>query len=279
MVDLSDLRFQLRSILKGIPDAFYDSDCILCSICCKTYSELLLGGNVSQKQADQCIHLAKQRADGNPLQYLLGSWEFYGLCFSVGPGVLIPRQDTETLVDAALKLMPDKMGRVVDLCSGTGCVAAAIAAYAPKITLIAVENSGQALGYLKANLNRHAKNAQILAADVLSEHSPKRVGLVDMIVCNPPYLTGEDMRNLQREVSHEPPQALYGGEDGLKFYQTIPSLWKKCLKPGGVLLFEVGQGQHEKVTNFLASAGYCDLQTFSDAAGMIRVVGGRNYIA
>lgn len=275
MVTLADLRRRLRAILKGIPDASYDSDCIVCTVCHKTYSQLLLGGTASDQYAQRCVDAAKRRAAGVPLQYLLGSWEFYGLTFAVGPGVLIPRADTETLVDAALKLMPDAQGRAVDLCSGTGCVAAAIAVHAPKLKLIAVENSKQALAYLSRNLAKHAPDAAVVAMDVLGKRSSERIGLVDMIVCNPPYLTQEDMMNLQREVRHEPPEALYGGEDGLIYYKTIPLLWRDCLRPGGTLLFEVGKGQHEQVARFLKASGYCELQMFSDAAGIIRVVGGR----
>ena len=189
-------------------------------------------GVLTQQQQEQLRQLASRRLEGEPLQYLLGEWEFYGLTLKVGPGVLIPRPDTETLVEAGLSYLKGRTGcRVLDLCAGTGCVGLAVERSAKNISaLYALEKEEAAFFYLKENLAAYESRIMPLHQDGLAP-GPEADKL-DVILCNPPYLTGEDMESLQTEVRYEPPSALDGGEDGLDFYRRLTAVWKDRLVSG-----------------------------------------------
>jgi len=221
------------------------------------------------------LELCARRAAGEPLQYLLGRWEFYGLSFEVGPGVLIPRPETELLVDTALELLSGAAApRVADLCAGSGCVAAAVAAHLPaggRVT--AVEKFPRALEYLRRN-TAGCPAVQVLEDDVLAPAHPPRDPF-DLICSNPPYVTAEEMTSLQPEVRREPAAALYGGQDGLDFYRAIPVVWRPMLRPGGWLALEIGSGQGPAVCGLLRRAGYARVECRSDLAGLPRVVLGQ----
>ncbi len=212
-----------------------------------------------------------RRLNGEPLQYILGEWTFYGRPFSVGGGVLIPRADTETLVEAALSLVSAiERPHIADLCAGSGCIAVTLARELPGASVDAFEKSEAAFSYLTRNIARHGAAVRPFLFDVCASSA----GLYDMIVSNPPYLSGEDMAHLQREVSFEPQMALAGGADGLDFYRIITQRWKINLKEGGILLYEVGAGQWEAVSAILAENGFADICTWRDLCGIIRVIGG-----
>lgn len=234
----------------------------------------LFAYNFSSFQIETLLNLCQRRVDGEPLQYILGNWEFYGLTLRVGPGTLIPRQDTETLVETIVDLRADAPAtRLLDLCSGTGCISAALAQNLPKVTGMAVELSPEALEILRENLEIYAPHIEVLEGDVLSEDTVEAVhDTFDVIVCNPPYLTRHDMEHLQTEVSWEPPMALYGGQDGLNFYRILPGLWKQKLNKGGILAFEVGAGQAEQVSSLLTDQGYKRPEVRDDYTGKPRVV-------
>lgn len=219
----------------------------------------------------------EKRVAGYPLQYILGEWEFYGMTFEVGEGVLIPRADTETLVEAAINFAK-KMENpaIADLCSGSGCVAIAIAEKLADGVVSAVEYSTDALGYLNRNILHNRSRVRIIRGDVLTPATTENFELLDLIVCNPPYLTADDIKNLQKEVTFEPQMALYGGEDGLYFYREITAIWKFKLVHGGKLLFEVGAGQDEAVVKILEGNGFSDIGYEKDLAGIIRIVYGTN---
>jgi release factor glutamine methyltransferase len=227
---------------------------------------------------------AEKRCTHYPLQYILGEWEFYGMKFRVGEGVLIPRADTETLVDAVVHHFA-AMGKtdpaVIELCSGSGCIAAALKKTMPAADVTAIELSSDVMPYLVSNIRDNKVNVKIIKGDVtdgrlLDNYAvPDSVGdyrTVDAIVSNPPYLTGEEMANLQTEVTFEPAMALDGGEDGLKFYRIISCLWREILSEGGLLAFEIGFEQGKAVTALLESSGYENIQVLKDTGGNDRVV-------
>lgn len=232
-------------------------------------------GVLTQQQQEQLRQLASRRLEGEPLQYLLGEWEFYGLTLKVGPGVLIPRPDTETLVEAGLSYLKGRTGcRVLDLCAGTGCVGLAVERSAKNISaLYALEKEEAAFFYLKENLAAYESRVMPLHQDGLAP-GPEADRL-DLILCNPPYLTGEDMESLQTEVRYEPPSALDGGEDGLDFYRRLTAVWKDRLVPGGLLAYEIGMGQQEDVSRILIREGLEHIHWKEDLSGIVRVVAGR----
>ncbi len=232
-------------------------------------------GVLTQQQQEQLRQLASRRLEGEPLQYLLGEWEFYGLTLKVGPGVLIPRPDTETLVEAGLSYLKGRTGcRVLDLCAGTGCVGLAVEQNAKNISaLYALEKEEAAFFYLKENLAAYESRIMPLHQDGLAP-GPEADRL-DLILCNPPYLTGEDMESLQTEVRYEPPSALDGGEDGLDFYRRLTAVWKDRLVSGGLLAYEIGMGQQEDVTQILRQEGLEQIHWKEDLSGIVRVVAGR----
>lgn len=232
-------------------------------------------GVLTQQQQEQLRQLASRRLEGEPLQYLLGEWEFYGLTLKVGPGVLIPRPDTETLVETGLSYLKGRTGcRVLDLCAGTGCVGLAVERSAKDISaLYALEKEEAAFFYLKENLAAYESRVMPLHQDGLAP-GPEADRL-DLILCNPPYLTGEDMESLQTEVRYEPPSALDGGEDGLDFYRRLTAVWKDRLVSGGLLAYEIGMGQQEDVTQILRQEGLEQIHWKEDLSGIVRVVAGR----
>ena len=212
--------------------------------------------------------------NGEPLQYLLGEWEFYGLPLAVGPGVLIPRADTETIVETCLlALAPVPDPAIWDLCSGSGAIALALASRRPDSRILAAELSEEALPYLRQNIAALAPD-QVTAVqtDVLTQLPD---GLCDLIVSNPPYITGADMQTLSPQVRREPELALYGGEDGLRFYRQLTHSCYDHLRPGGWLIFEIGYDQGESVPALLRQRGFDQVFCRNDLAGVPRCAGGR----
>ena len=212
--------------------------------------------------------------NGEPLQYLLGEWEFYGLPLAVGPGVLIPRADTETIVETCLlALAPVPDPAIWDLCSGSGAIALALASRRPDARILAAELSEEALPYLRQNIAALAPD-QVTAVqtDVLTQLPD---GLCDLIVSNPPYITGADMQTLSPQVRREPELALYGGEDGLRFYRQLTHSCYDHLRPGGWLIFEIGYDQGESVPAMLRQRGFDQVFCRNDLAGVPRCAGGR----
>lgn len=216
--------------------------------------------------------ILNERSENIPLQYILGKWWFYKGEFLVGDGVLIPRQDTETLVETAnefLKNIPN--AQVADLCAGSGCIGISIATDYPKASVTCVEKYEKAYSYLEKNIKHNGtENVKAVLADVCE----KPFGMYDLIVSNPPYITAQDMQALPEEVKKEPETALFGGEDGLYFYRTIARLWKSALKKNGVLAFEVGIGEAEQVADIMKQEGFSEITIKKDLCGVQRVVFG-----
>jgi release factor glutamine methyltransferase len=232
---------------------------------------VLFGGKeVPEKEAELLLRLCKRRRAGEPLQYLLGEWEFYSLPFKVGRGVLIPRADTETLVDAALdKIKSTPNPEVLDLCSGTGCIAIALAHERPDARVTALEVSDAAYAYLLENISLNHSPVTPKLDDLMYYRHPRAL---DLVTANPPYIPADAIATLQREVLHEPRGALDGGKDGLDFYRAIARLYKPQLKPGGWICLEVGIGQAGQVSRLLAEQGFNDIGTRNDYGGIARVV-------
>ena len=205
-----------------------------------------------------------RRLAGEPLQYILGEWELMGLPFRVDARALIPRQDTETLVEAALGLIKERGYRtVLDLCCGTGCIGISLAALSGAAVTLA-DISVDALALARENAEKNGVCARVMETDLFSNIT----GSFDLIACNPPYLSDADMAALQREVRFEPALALYGGEDGLDFYRRIRTEYAAHLNPRGALLLEVGFGQAAAVCALFGENAY----VLRDLCGVERVV-------
>ncbi len=260
----------------GIPDAAFDVRCMFEQVGGIQLEQLLHLPALTQAQEQRLCEMTTRRKSGEPLQYILGEWEFYGMRLFVGEGVLIPRPDTEALADTVLAHAKTLTApRIADLCSGSGCLALALEANLPHAQVYAVEKSADALCYLQKNAAYHKSRVQIFHADVLSPETAQKFHDLDIIVSNPPYLTAQEMRELQTEVRREPEMALYGvTEDGLHFYREITRLWRSCLKAGGLLAYEVGDGQAEQVGAILCEHGFADVRILCDLAKNPRVVQG-----
>lgn len=274
---IQKLRKKLNNILKEKEDFAFESDIIISHVTKKSKHSWLFQKEISDQIFIECVELAKKRANGIPLQYLISEWEFYGIPIKVGKGVLIPRPDTETLVDVALKLA-NPHAKIIDLCAGSGCISAAIAKNLPNSHITSIELSTQAISYAKKNLLPFKNTVKILNNDVLSKKTAEKFQNIDMIVCNPPYLTLEDMSNLQEEVKFEPSMALYGGIDGLLFHKQISNIWKKSLKKYGWIIFEIGCYQKQDVLNILNQNGFINTKCIKDLSDNDRVVIGQNSI-
>lgn len=257
---------------KDIDTADFDVRCIFSDVL-QERNVIKNGAPISDENAARIQDITARYADGYPLQYLLGKWEFYGLPFYVGEGVLIPRQDTETLVEFVLNTFKNGDISAVDLCAGSGCISIAIE---KNITcrITAVERSPQAYEYLLKNIQLNSSGVTPMLADVTEKQTAERFHDLDLIVCNPPYLTEDDMRHLQKQVGYEPKEALYGGIDGCDYYRYIVRLWKNSLKDGGVMCFEIGIGQEDEVSGIMIQHGFENVRSRKDLCGKFRIVTG-----
>lgn len=257
----------------GCEDAAFDARCLL-----EDFGGLPRGHAADETPLTDAQTAAldaalAQRAEGRPLQYILGEWEFLTLALKVGEGVLIPRPDTELLCEvAAENLRGVSAPRVLDLCAGSGCVGLGVASLHPDALVTEVELSDAALPYLRENLLRYPDFAvTVRQADVLADYAAFD-GPYDAILSNPPYIPTADLADLQREVQHEPKMALDGAEDGLLFYRTIAEHWCEKLTPNGFIAVEVGIGQAEDVAALFAAQGLENTAIYPDMAGIPRVV-------
>jgi release factor glutamine methyltransferase len=259
--------------------ADFDTNCILQDLLGDRNPMFAPQLPVPDDKAQEILSLAQRRSEGYPLQYLLGQWEFWGCNFKIGEGVLIPRPDTETLVEQVLDICRrEKMTtpKIADLCSGSGCIAAALKKELPNADICAVELSDKALSYLRQNMELNGVDVHIIHGDVLDSSITEQFTELDILVSNPPYLTAQDMRELQTEVQHEPATALFGGEDGLDFYRAMTKLWKSSIKTGGFIAYEFGMGQHDAVKAILEENGFTDVELRRDGGGIIRTAAAVN---
>ena len=259
----------------GIDSSYFDTLCIFQDILCDKNPLFRPLENVPDDKREFILNLVERRTEGYPLQYLLGQWEFYGYTFRVNENVLIPRPDTETLIENILEIYRKnnlKSPKIVDLCSGSGCIAVTLKKQIPDAEVYAVEISEKAVEVISENAELNNVDIHIINSDALNPETVEMLPETDIIVCNPPYLTQYDMDNLQKEVTFEPSLALFGGDDGLDFYRKITSLWRKSLKNNGWIAYEFGDGQHDDVGKILGKNNFYNITFSRDTQNIIRTV-------
>ena len=266
-----DIRQELHRA--GIDAATLEARELVAFAAGKTRQELLRDGRlyVSEEVEQRATALMRRHLAGEPLAYLIGEWSFCGMDLDIDENVLIPRTDTEVLAEQAIdfiKTLPEP--RVLDLCAGTGCLGIGIRHFVPSASVTCVEKSPQALQYLQANV--HGTGVQAKAADVLQYWRELMPQSVQLIISNPPYLTGAEMQALMPETAHEPAMALDGGTDGLGFYRAIAAHYRDIVCPGGWLVFEIGCAQRADVMEICRQSGWQQVQARKDYGGNDRVV-------
>ena len=251
---------------------------LLCHVTGKSQEQLLSDMEMYASQAvcSEMETAVERVLAGEPLAYVLGQWDFYGMTLQINKNVLIPRDDTCALTDIAIKkaLFLDRTPRILDLCTGSGCIGLAIAHRVKDARITLADISPEAMAVAKRNiaLQKLSGRVSCVRTDALGEPS-SFLGKFDMIVSNPPYITTQEMQSLPDSVKdHEPHLALHGGEDGLCFYRAIAKNYTKALKPGGFLCFEFGMGQGDAVCRILEMNGYTILERSRDYNGRERAV-------
>ena len=273
------LRKQLRDA--GVEAASLEARLLTAHAVGKTQEKLLqdLQLYASPELEKRVSAVAARRLRGEPVAYITGSWEFFGLELTVNRDVLIPRADTEVLVDKALELQKDRQAplRILDLCTGSGCIGCALGHMLPQSHVVLADLSLKALNCARQNVRRCELGARgvCIEADATAV-PPPQIGSFDMIVSNPPYIARDELVQLDGSVrEYEPHMALDGGEDGLDFYRAILRHWRPLLRRGGWLLFESGETQAADVEHLMRVAGLSSIETVRDTAGLDRVVFGR----
>ena len=261
----------------GIEETALDARLLLEAVCGMDRYDLLVHGEqqVAPEAEEKYLNWIRQRAEHIPLQQLTGEQGFMGLTFNVNEHVLIPRQDTEILVEEVLKELHDGM-RVLDMCTGSGCILLSLLHYSNDCEGLGVDLSAEALevagrNVLKVLTPEKAEHAHFLQSDLFE----KVEGKFEIIVSNPPYIASAEVEKLMPEVrDHEPRMALDGTEDGLYFYRRIIEEAGKHLVSSGMLFFEIGYDQGQAVSELMRTEGYCEVQVVQDYAGLDRVVFG-----
>lgn len=216
-----------------------------------------------------------KRINGYPLQYILGKWTFMGRDFSVGEGVLIPRDDTEVVVLSVIPyLEQNKNLRIIDLCSGSGIIAVTLKCMFPKCEVHALELSEKALPYLKRNIESLAPDVILHQGDLNLLCECFEDNYFDLVISNPPYIQSEVIPTLQTEVKREPKMALDGGTDGLDFYRSITQKWSNKLKSGGMMAFELGEEQFDMVKAMMKEKGFENISEYKDLGNIQRAING-----
>lgn len=257
----------------GNPDAQVDARLLVCGLCDLAPGRLagICGQEMPAALHAELDRRLDRRLSGEPLQYIEGAAYFMGLKFAVDSRVLIPRQDTETLCEQALTFLRGYTGaEVLDLCTGSGAIAISVARLQPGLRVTATDMSSDALSVASENAHLNGVYVRFMQGDLFEPVAGERF---DVILCNPPYLTADDMVHLQTEVACEPRMALFGGEDGLMFYRRLAHEVYRHLKPGGYALFEVGDGQAAEVLRLMSENAMCAASgTVKDLPGVERVV-------
>ena len=261
----------------GIEEATLDARLLLEAVCGTDRNDLLVHGEqpVMPQAEEKYLNWIRQRAEHIPLQQLTGEQDFMGLTFSVNEHVLIPRQDTEILVEEVLKELHDRM-RILDMCTGSGCILLSLLHYSNDCEGLGVDLSAEALevagrNVLKVLTPEKAEHAHFLQSDLFE----KVEGKFEIIVSNPPYIASAEVDKLMPEVrDHEPRMALDGTEDGLHFYRRIIKEAGKHMVNSGMLFFEIGYDQGQAVSELMRAQGYREVQVVQDYAGLDRVVFG-----
>ena len=257
----------------GVPDAALDAWYLLQMVCRIERSYYYVHGeeDITQDAQKEYEIAVQKRAEHIPLQYIIGEQEFMGLRFKVNSNVLIPRQDTETLAEQVLKIVKPGM-KVLDLCTGSGCVLISVLKNAPELTGVGSDISKTALLVAKENAKMHEVDADWIRSDLFDNITET----FDVIMANPPYIPTGEILSLMPEVrDFEPENALDGGADGLDFYRKIAGQVKDYLNPGGYVYMEIGYDQGEAVSELMRNAGFTEVEVIKDLARNDRVVKGK----
>ena len=259
----------------GVPDAAFDArELYRLAVGC---DPRLDNTPLDPENAAALSALTARRAAREPLQYILGQWDFLDFTLEVGPGVLCPRADTEVVCEAAVELLQkagDPAPVVLDLCAGTGCLGLGIKRFVPGARVTCWEKSPEALPYMRRNAQKALNGAEVAVreGDVLTGWRDVPADSVDLIVSNPPYLTGAEMHELMPETAREPAMALDGGADGLAFYRCLTGPWKNVLRPGGWLVLEIGYEQRQAVLDLGKQNGWVNGSCRQDYGGNDRAI-------
>ncbi|HBL83877.1 MAG: protein-(glutamine-N5) methyltransferase, release factor-specific [Clostridiales bacterium GWF2_38_85] len=254
-----------------VEDADIIGDIVTASVLDVSRSDMLLAlqNEVTAQQTKAAYDIVQKLMTGMPIQYVLGECYFYGLPIKIGKGCFIPRSDTELLVNNAIKRLLNG-GKFADICSGSGCISKAVATHRPDVKGIALDYYPKPLEYSAINLS-DCSNVEVKHFDALDEAEYKALGILDMIICNPPYIPTEDIIFLDTNVQFEPETALDGGEGGLKFYKAVIEYGSKRLNENGIFLFEAGIKQADDVEALLQEKGFIT-ESMKDLGGILRVV-------
>ncbi len=268
-----------RDAVKRLSDAECDSPEFdaqqLVSYCFGYNKTGLLMHSGTEVDEVKLIHFAdciKRRCNHEPLQYIIGMWDFYKYSFKVGEGVLIPRPETEMLVDFAVdKINKNGYKVVFDLCCGSGCIGLSVAKMCPGVKVYSLDISDTALSYTRQNKELLiADNVTVMKADILDGTSFIGLPRPDIILSNPPYIRSEEIKTLQKEVQFEPALALDGGDDGLVFYRALSEIWYPLINRGGYLAMECGEDQAEDIMSIFSGVAEKG-KIINDAQGLQRV--------
>lgn len=258
----------------GIENSGFEAQCLVEHIFGVDRVHLIAYGNegVDSSKVKQLFELAQRRINREPLQYILGQWSFMGFDFKVGAGVLIPRDDTEVVVNLCLDFLSCRQSKnVADLCAGSGAISIAIQKITNS-TVTAVELDSTAFSYLEQNIKLNNSSVSAVQGDVFSCYKNFPDNEFDLIVSNPPYIISDEIQHLQAEVQKEPVIALDGGANGFDFYRSIIANWSKKLKAGGALAFELGENQAHTVKALMSANGFDDFKISLDFGGVQRAI-------
>lgn len=277
---LSELYRKARSDFRNaeIDSPQYDAMCLMEHFFGVNRAELVVKGDKSPKAELEAEFLTavEKRSSGYPLQYILGEWTFMDIPLFVGEGVLVPRDDTEVLVQEAIERIKGvENPKIIDLCSGSGAVAIALARAYPKSEILALELSDKAFAYLEKNIKRNAcGNIKAIKGDMFKLYEEFSDGEFDAVLSNPPYIKTDVIATLAKEVQHEPKLALDGGKDGMIFYNSIAEDWKSKVKKNGFIGVEIGEDLTNEVVELFEGNNLEDIYVLKDMADLDRAVFG-----
>ncbi len=279
----NDIYIKARRRLKdaGIEAHSLEARLMVSQAAGKSMEKLMQDLNLySSDEVDKTVQaMVDRRIAGEPVAYITGLWEFYGVPLEITRDALIPRSDTEVLVKAAIDLFDGRNGRprILDLCAGSGCVGVAMGVHMPGARVVMVDNSPKALSLCRRNIHRNDLDVRVLCVEAdVTKKPPMLLGDFDLITCNAPYIPTAELETLDPSVKdYEPIHALDGGEDGLDIIRPVIALWKSVLRDNGVLMLEVGEGQAPAVAELMEKSGFTGVVFFKDTGGTDRVVAGR----
>ena len=278
----NDIYIETRKQLKnaGIEACDLEARLIVAGAAGKTIAQLVrdLSLYASDELPGVVESMTQRRLAGEPVAYITGSWEFYGVELDITRDVLIPRTDTEVLVKAAVTLFSGRNGRprILDLCAGSGCIGCALAVQMPGAKIILADNDLKALAVCRQNVAKNRLENRVLCVEAdATKKPPMLMGKFDLLVCNAPYIPTAEIETLDSSVKdYEPTAALNGGADGLDIIRAVLRLWRSVLKEKGVMMLEIGEGQAQTVMELMKAAGFAGVRALQDTAGTERVIVG-----